>query len=182
MMIEKGMIQDARFVQADPGKTHSGMDGRGREAKTSRSADGSWTQKGKKSYFGFKLHTKTEVKTKLVTEFAVTTAKTHDGRIDLAKPDELIFRDWGYSGMGTRARGDATMKRGKPLTPHERLRNKRITKIRVRGEHPFGTMARTLKAGTTKLTTLPRVYVQQLFVCFAYNVHRLNFLLKTLLA
>ena len=67
IVIEKGVIQDAKFIHADPGKTNSGIDGRGKEAKTSRSADGSWTNKGKKSYFGFKLHTKTDIKNKLIT-------------------------------------------------------------------------------------------------------------------
>lgn len=176
--IEEGVIQDARFIHADPGKKNSGMDDRGREARTSRSADGSWTKKGKKSIFGFKLHTKTDIKNKLITELAVTTAKTHDGRIDLAEPDEIVFRDRGYSGCGTKAIGDGTMKRGKHLTPHEILRNKRISKIRVRGEHPYGTMTRSLKAGRTKLTTIARVYIQQIFVCIAYDIHRLKFLLK----
>jgi len=57
-------------------------------------------------------------------------------------------------------------------------RNKRITKQRCRGEHPYGTMTRSFKAGHTRLTTIPRVYVQQAFVCIAYNFHRLNFLVK----
>jgi len=179
--IEQGVIQDARFVHADPGKKNSGMNNRGREARTSRSADGSWTKKGKKAVFGFKLHTKTDVKTKLITELAVTTAKIHDGRIDLAKPDEIVFRERGYSGMGTRAIGDATMTRGN-LIIYEKLRNKRISKIRCRGEHPYATMTRTLKAGHTKLTTIARVNIQQVFVCFAYNVYRLNFLLKKTIA
>lgn len=177
--IEKGVIQDARFVHADPGKTNSGMNGRGRTARTSRSADGSWTKKGNKNIFGFKLHTKTDVKNKLITELAVTTAKTHDGRIDLAKPDEIIYRDRGYNGMHTKAKGDATMKKRKFLSHHDFLRNKRITKTRCRGEHPYATMTRTQKAGTTKLTTTARVYVQQVFVCFAYNIHRLKFILQT---
>jgi IS5 family transposase len=69
------------------------------------------------------------------------------------------------------------MKRGK-LSPHEHLRNKRIAKKRCRGEHPYGTMHRSFKAGRTKLTTLARVFVQHVFVCMAYNVHRLRFLLK----
>jgi len=181
IIIEKGVIQDARFVHAEPGKKNSGMNERGREAKTSRSADGSWTKKDNKSVFGFKLHTKVDMKTKLITELAVTTAKTHDGNIDLAKPDEIVFRDRGYSGCKTRAKGDGTMKRGK-LTPHEILRNKRISKKRVRVEHPYGMLARSLKAGHTRLTTNARVYVQQIFVCIAYNTHRLNFLLKKVTA
>lgn len=175
--IRKGVIQDATFIQADPGKKHSGMTGRGREAKTSRSKDGSWTKKGKKSVFGFKSHTKVEEKTKIITEVAVTTAKTFDGNIDLANPDEIMYRDRCYSGSGTRAKGNASMKRGN-LTPHERRRNKRIARTRCRGEHPYGTMHRSFKAGRTKLTTIPRVFVQQVFVCIVYNLHRLEFLLR----
>lgn len=183
--IKKGVIQDAKFIHTDPGKTNSGMDGRGRETKTSRSADGSWTKKGDKNIFGFKLHTKVDIESKIITELAVTTARVHDGNVDLANPDEIVFRDRGYSGCKTKAMGNATMKkaaRGKHLNPEEFLRNKRISKIRCRGEHPYATMTRSLKAGSTKLTTIPRVYIQQIFVCFAYNLHRLKFLLKSCIA
>ena len=71
--VKKGVIQDASFIIADPGKKNSGMKGRGREAKTSRSKDGTWTKKGKKSIFGFKSHIKTDNETKIITEVAVTT-------------------------------------------------------------------------------------------------------------
>src|SRR3989338_43107 len=83
VIIKKGMIQDASFIQADPGKKNSGMQGRGREAKTSRSKDGSWTKKSKKSIFGFKAHHKVDDATKIITEVALSTAKTFDGNIDL---------------------------------------------------------------------------------------------------
>ena len=175
--IEKGVIQDARFITADPGKKNSGMKGRGREARTSRSADGSWTKKGKKSIFGFKMHNKICKKNKIITEMAISTAKTHDGKIDLAKQDEINYRDKGYTGCPTKAIGDATMKRGN-LSVKDLLRNKRICKKRCRGEHPYGMMTRSFKAGHTRLTTIARVYVQQAFVCIAYNFHRLLFLLK----
>jgi len=174
--VEKGHIQDATFIEADPGKTNSGMQDRGRLAKTSRSKDGSWTKKGKKSIFGFKAHTKVERGSKLIKDFAVTTAKTHDGKIDLANPDDIMYRDRGYSGCGTKAKGDATMKRGN-LTPHEYLRNLRIMKKRSIGEHPYGTISRSFHGGKTKLTELHRVFVQVGFVFIVYNVFRLAFLL-----
>jgi IS5 family transposase len=177
IIVKKGKIQDASFIEADPGKKNSGMNGRGREAKTSRSRDGSWTKKGKKSIFGFKAHHKVDEEFKIITEVAMTTAKTFDGHIDLAHPDEYVYRDKGYSGVKTKAKGDGTMKKGN-LTPHEQLRNKRIVKKRCRGEHPYGTMHRSFKAGRTKLTTLARVFVQHVFVCMAYNVHRVRFLLQ----
>lgn len=175
--VKKGKIQDATFIEADPGKKNSGMVGRGREAKTSRSKDGSWTKKGKKSIFGFKSHVKVDDSTKIITEVAVTTAKTFDGNVDLADPDDIVYRDKAYSGSGTKAKGNASMKKGN-LTPKQELRNKRISKKRCRGEHPFGTMHRSFNAGKTKLTTIPRVFVQNVFVCMVYNLHRLKFLLK----
>ena len=106
------------------------------------------------------------------------TAKTFEGHVDLAEDDEVVYRDRGYSGCKTKAKGDATMKKGK-LTPKQKLRNKRIARKRCQGEHPFATMHRSSHAGRTKLTTLARVYVQQLFVCFAYNLARLRFLINS---
>lgn len=176
--VEEGVIQDATFIEADPGKKNSGMKDRGRNAKTSRSKDGSWTNKGKKSIFGFKAHTKVQRGSKIIKEFAVTTAKTHDGRIDLAKPNEFVYRDKGYTGIGTKAKGDGTMKRGKNLSPRDYLRNKRITKKRCQVEHPYGTIKRSFNGGRTKLTTTYRVFVQQAFVFMAYNLFRLAFLMK----
>jgi len=176
--IQKGVIQDARFIFADPGKKRSGMEGRVSGAKTSRSRDGTWTKKNNKSYFGFKLHTKVQQGSKLITGMAVTTASTHDSALDLANQDEIVYRDKAYTGVKTRARGNGSMKRG-ILDIYDLLRNKRIAKKRCRGEHPYGSMDRTLHAGKTKLTTLARVAVQQVFVVMAYNLHRLRFLLST---
>jgi IS5 family transposase len=175
--VEKGVIQDATFIVAEPGKTRSGMDERGQAAKTSRSRDGSWTKKGKKSFFGFKAHTKVRRGSKIVESFAVTTARVPDNAIDLAEPGDIIYRDKGYTGTKTKAVGDGTMRRGN-LTPHEQLRNKRIQSKRNQGEHPYATVKRALHGGQTKLTTVYRVFVQQLFVFAAYNVYRLATLVQ----
>lgn len=179
IILKEGKIQDATFVVADPGKKQSSDKiNRGREAKTSRNKDATWTKKGKKSFFGYKTHFKVDEGTKLVTKLAVATAKVFDGHIDLAKPDEIIKRDRCYSGSPTKAKGNATMKRGN-LTPKQKLRNKRITKSRCRGEHPLATISRVFKGGRTKLTTTGRVFIQQIFQYAAYNIHRLRFLLST---
>jgi IS5 family transposase len=177
LVVKEGKIQDASFIDASPGKTNSGMNNRGREAKTSRSKDGTWTKKSGRSHFGFKLHTKMQRGSKILDEVAVTTAKTFDGNVDLAKPDETMYRDRGYSGTHTKAKGDATMKRGK-LSIKQKMRNKRISKKRSEGEHPYATIKKDFKGGTTRLTTIARVFVQQVFVGIAYNIHRLRFLLS----
>lgn len=177
IIVEKGVIQDATFVIAGPGKTNSGMDNRGQAAKTSRNRDGSWTKKGKKSYFGYKTHTKVRRGSKIVETLAVTTARVPDNTIDLSNPEDIIYRDKGYTGTKTKALGDGTMRRGN-LTPHEELRNKRIQKKRNQGEHPFAVVKRVFKGGTTKLTTVQRVFVQQLFLFAAYNIYRVATLVK----
>ena len=48
----KGVIQDASFITANPGKTNSSdkID-RGRGQPTTRNEDGTWTQKNKKNFF-----------------------------------------------------------------------------------------------------------------------------------
>ena len=176
--VSVGKIQDATFVHAPPGKTQSGMQNRGHAAKTSRSKNGSWTKKGHKSVFGFKTHFKTDHESKLVDEIATSTASTHDNRIDLADPEDVIFRDRGYSGSYTQANVDMTMKKGN-LSSEQKKRNKYISKIRCRGEHPLATIVNVFKGGKTRVTTNTRVFVQQIFVYLGYNIHRARFLLSS---
>lgn len=176
----KGVMQDAAFVVAAPGKTNSGMKDRGRGQPTTRNEDGSWSKKGSKNYFGYKKHIKTDLKTGIITEVAVTTARTADCNLDLTKPDEIVYRDRGYSGK-TKAMGNATMKRAsrfKRLTPRELLRNKRIMKIKAPGERPFAVMHKVMNGGKTLLTELHRVFVQQVMCCFTYNLIQIRRLLS----
>lgn len=92
-------MQDASFVTANPGKTNSGMNDRGRGQPTTKNEDCSWTKKGNKSYFGYKIHTKVELENSIITKVSVTTAKVADSNIDLTKPDEIVYRDKGYYGV-----------------------------------------------------------------------------------
>jgi IS5 family transposase len=179
--VTAGVVQDARFVTADPGKARNNT-GRGRAAKTSRQADATWTKKNTKRVFGYKHHTKVCATTKIITAVATTAAHVHDNRIDLATENEVVYRDKGYFGARTRARGNATMDRATrshPLTIQQRRRNRRISTTRCRGEHPYATMSRTFGTGRTRLTTLWRVHTQNVLESMLYNLHRAFFLLAT---
>jgi len=57
LRVRKGVVQDASFITSDPGHARADKP-RGDEAKTRHSKDGTWTKKGGKSYFGYKLHMK----------------------------------------------------------------------------------------------------------------------------
>ena len=157
--------------------TQSGMENRGRGKLTTRNEDGSWTQKNNQNYFGYKLHTKMEMDNDFITEFAVTTAKVHDGKIDLSKEDEIMYRDKGYSDIPTKAKGNASMKKaakGKKLSVKDILRNKRISRKRKIGERPYAVIKVVMNGGHTLYTEIHRVFTQQLLNCFIFNLFQLR--------
>ncbi len=59
LQVKRGTIQDATFIEADHGSSEKKP--RGNDAETRRSRDGTWAKKGSKSYFGYKLHQKTDI-------------------------------------------------------------------------------------------------------------------------
>ena len=176
--LSKGVIQDATFITANPGKTNSSdKKDRGRGQPSTRNEDGTWTKKGKKSYFGYKLHAKVDSKHGIVTEIAVTTAKVDDRAIDLTKLDENAYLDKGYVGAKIRAKGKGIMKKkpkGKPMPWKDKHRNKRITRTRAKGERPFAVIKNVLKGGHTLYTELHRVFTQQFLTCFIHNLLQLK--------
>ena len=138
LKVRKGVVQDATFITADPGHARADKP-RGDEAQTRRSRDGTWTKKGSKSYYGYKLHMKMDLNHGLIRDLETTPANVHDSRVDLSWPGEVVYRDKGYQGAVPRG-WDATMRRGArghPLSIWDRLRNRRISRKRCPGERPF---------------------------------------------
>jgi len=83
------VIQDASFITFDPG--HAAADKPRRdEARTRRSRDDAWAEKGSKSSFWYKLHTKTDVDHGLIRDFETTPASVHDSRVDLYRIGEVV--------------------------------------------------------------------------------------------
>jgi IS5 family transposase len=179
LKIRKGVIQDATFITADPG--HASADTpRGDDAKTRRNKEGTWTKKGKKSYFGFKLHTKEDCDFGLIRALQTTTASVHDSQIDLSENGEVVYRDRGYFGaepMGF----DATMQRGvrgHPIGIRDILRNKRISRKRSPGERPYAVIKNVFHYAHTHVTTVIRAHVKLMFAAFSFNLYQLVTLKK----
>ena len=175
LKIKKGMIQDATFIHSNPG--HAKVDEpRGKDAKTRRSKDGTWTKKGGKSYFGYKFHTIIDKDYELIRRFKTTTASVHDSQIDLSELNEVVYRDRGY--FGAIAKGfAATMQRavrGHPLEISDILRNKRISSQRVPGERVYSVVKEVFNAGKVLLTTVERGNVKMLMTAFCFNLHQLK--------
>jgi IS5 family transposase len=180
--IKKGTIQDASFIEADLGKKRYSKEKKTRKKGETAEytekqlqhmdKDGSFSVKHGQVHYGYKSHIKLDVDQHLIRDFDVTTASVHDSDIDLAKSDEVIYRDKAFTGKQTKAKGNGSMKRG-ILTPHEILRNKRICRKRAPGERPFSVIKRVFKGDRTQVKILGRVRVKEMFKYFAYDLYQL---------
>ena len=172
LKVKRGTIQDATFIEADPGKSKKAFDD---GAKTRHNRDGTWAKKGKKSYFGYKLHQKTDIDYGLIREIETTTAKVHDSRVDLSIEGEVVIRDRGYFGVSARG-DDFTMVRrttDAPLGELDKEKNKLISKLRSPGERPHAVIKRVFNAGRVLVTTVRRVHIKMVVTAFAFNLYQL---------
>ena len=179
LKIKKGMIQDATFIQSDPGHAKADTP-RGDEAKTRRSKDGTWSKKGGKSYFGYKMHTIIDSDFELIRRIKTTTASLHDSQVDLSMEGEVVYRDKGYFGVNPKGY-DATMQRGvrgHPIGIRDVLRNKRINHTRAKCERVYAVVKNVFGSGNVKVTTVARAGVKMLFTALDYNLYQLCTLRK----
>ena len=169
------MIQDATFIHSDPGHAKADKP-RGDEAKTRRSRDGTWTKKGDKSHFGYKLHNIIDRDYELIRRFKTTTASVHDSYVDLTEENEVVYRDRGYFGAKTKGY-TTTMKRavkGHTLGIKDILRNKGISSKRIQGERVYSVTKEIFKAGRVFVATVKRVNLKMLCTALCYNLHQLR--------
>jgi transposase, IS5 family len=173
--VKKGIIQDASFITSDPGHA-KGDTPSGEEAKTRRSKDGTWTKKGTKSYFGYKLHGAMDDNLSLIHGIEVTTAKVHDSQVDLANEGEVRYADKGYFGVKTKWY-DAAMRKttgGHLLSYEDEMRNKRISSKRSPVERYFAFTKRVCKAGHVAITIIGRVRVKMIITGIVFNLYHLT--------
>jgi IS5 family transposase len=187
--VQKGVIQDAAFIEADQGKKRIQHEKKARrEGKPitytekqlqHMDKDGGYSVKHGQIHYGYKSHIKIDVDHHFIRRFDVTPANRHDGDIDLVTDgDQAVYRDKGYFGKQLTASGviDKTMKRavrGRKLNGGEQRRNKAIGRIRAPGERPFSVIKRTFHGDRTNVKTLERVHIKEMFKCFAYDLYHL---------
>jgi len=187
--VKKGVIQDASFIEADPGKKRIQQEKRARRKGeqveyTEKQLqhidkDSDYSVKHGQIHYGYKSHIKLDVDHHLIRDLDVTPANQHDGDVDLVKEgDHAAYRDKGYFGKHLEAANvvDKTMKRGvrgRKLNGGEQKRNKTIGRIRAPGERPFSVIKRVFHGDRTAVKTLERVHIKEMFKCFAYNLYQL---------
>jgi len=184
--IEKGVIQDATFIEADLGKKRYAEEKKAKKEGrivtytpkqiSHIDQDATFGIKSKQIHFGYKDHIKTDVDHHLVRKIEVTPANVHDNNIDLVTEGDIAaYRDRGYSGKDLNALGvnDMTMIRKDKDKDWVKSLNKAFSKIRAPGERPFSVVKRIFNGARIYVKNIQRVFAKEMFKFFAYNLYHL---------
>ena len=139
-IVGKGTVVDASIINA-PSST--------KNAEQKRDPEMHQTRKGKQWYFGMKVHTGTDADSGIVHTVTGTAANVADVNVMgelLHGNEERLHGDSAYHSKALKAQAEAAgiafevNERGRknaPLTKRQRLRNRRLSKVRAIVEHPF---------------------------------------------
>jgi IS5 family transposase len=140
LFVGKGTIVDATIIHA-PSST--------KNAENKRDPEMHQTRKGKQWYFGMKMHTGVDAGSGLVHTIQATAANVHDATVLpqlLHGNEEALYGDSAYHSKALAELATAVglsffvckrSSRGHPLSERERMRNRRYSKVRAIGEHPY---------------------------------------------
>jgi IS5 family transposase len=160
-----------------------------RNKKAQKDINARWAAKNKERHYGYKDHVKTDKKSKIITDYEVTSAEVHDSQelenlIDGTK-DKIIYGDSAYTGEEVQSCIPDNVKnrihekgyRNKPLTKTQIKNNKAKSKIRARVEHVFAAMHHF---GGIFIRTIgiTRAGMQIGLLNLAYNLKRYTYLME----
>ena len=158
----------------------------------SKDQDAAWLKKGKKCYYGYKVHTAVDAEGGLILAGHATPANCSDtGELErLVKESGLpaqarVYADKGYT---SRANSGILRKhkckdgimsrawRNKPLSAREKSRNRLISKKRYIVERVFGTLKKCYAMARASYMGTGKVQGELLLSSLAYNLKRGLFL------
>jgi len=140
LIVGKGTIVDATIIDA-PSST--------KNEKKKRDPQMHQTRKGKQWYFGMKVHTGVDTDSGLVHTVRATAANVADVNVLgelMHGGEETLHGDSAYHSKELKAQAEASgiefnvNQRGtktRPLTKAQRMRNRRLSRVRATVEHPF---------------------------------------------
>jgi len=187
LILKKGTLIDATIVQSARRPNKKKTDTTEREIKersSQKDYDASHTQKGKKTYYGYKGHIGVDQGTNIIRTKAFTTASPHDSQ----KRDELIcgdessvFADKAYDDddVKRKCRAEGIYygildkgRRNRPLSKSQKKRNKKKSRVRNAVERPFAHFKNLYAYSRVRYLTLQRNDLHFTFLCMIHNVRR----------
>jgi IS5 family transposase len=199
----KGQIVDASIVPA-PRQRNSRDENRqikegqvpegwSENKKRQKDTDARWTQKNGKNHYGYKNHVEVDVAHKLVRDYEVTPASTHDSQVFEELLDETntsrdVWADSAYRSQETLEKLEQNGfhehlqrkgSRNKKLTEREKRGNTTRSKIRSRVEHIFGVQSRRAGCLIMRAIGMTRAAAKIGLRNLAYNIDRFSLLATT---
>ena len=150
--------------------------------------EAAWLKKGKKTYYGYKVHMAADPVYGLVVGGHVTPANRSDtnelGRLLSEIPAEMRGRCYADKGYTSKANRDVVRQegfkdgimdkavRGRPLTHWQKARNKCISSVRCGIERIFGTLKRCRDFARSRYVGQDKVEQEFFIVALSYNLVR----------
>ena len=149
--------------------------------------DARWTKKHGKSFYGYKNHVNADAKHKLIRQYDVTDASTHDSRkfdglLNQANTSADVYADSAYrsaateaklSLRGLRSRVHQRANRNHPLSQAQDNANRQKSKVRARIEHVFGAQQNSPGGRIVRTIGIARAKAKIGLQNLAYNIRRL---------
>jgi len=177
VLLKQGTIVDATLIIA-PSSTKNNDKKRDPEMSSTRK-NGSW-------HFGMKVHIGTDAKSGLIHSLAVTTAKVTDKDMLfelLHGKEEAIFADKGYvSQKDKKLAREAAIYwgvldkagAGKKLSGKQKKRNRQLSSVRSKVEHPFQVIKHLWKHTKTRYRGIKKNCAQFFTLAALHNLYRVR--------
>jgi IS5 family transposase len=201
---KKGMMIDATFVEVprqrnsreENATIKNGEVPEDWKSDTSKlrqkDSDARWTKKNDDDHYGYKNHVNADVKSKLIRDYEVTPANTHDSAVfeeilDPFNSNQSVYADSAYFSKEHEEKLEQLHynskicrkgNRGKPLSKFQDIQNHKKSRIRVRVEHIFGFMKNSMRAGIIRCIGLKRAKAKIGIINLVYNMSRYVQLLR----
>lgn len=182
LMVKKGTLIDATLVSAASRPPHPE---RSAKPRLAREPEASFTRKGGKAYFGWRLHVAVDQGSGLVRRVLVTPAHVNESTVAdalVCGDEKAVYADRAYESKKRRqalkARGikDRIMHRShkhQAALPHWQIvRNRLISARRAAVEGVFGTLKRTYARRRSRYFSLLKTTADLLRVLTIYNLRR----------
>lgn len=201
---DSAIIGDSSYLESPTQHFSSGdykkiKAGRGQEIRFKnrhqachKDLDARRAMKGNKFFHGYKMHVIAASASKFIIGLEVTNASVHDSQVvaPLLREEfagKGLFLDAGYFGaavediikkfkMVPRVCQRAT--RGHPLSLEQKHQNRQISKVRVRIEHIFGFIEKSMNGSTVRTVGIIRATAHAHMKSLCYNICRATTLIK----
>jgi len=199
-----GSIVDASFVDAPRQRNTRDenkqiKDGKGKDLwkdevhkERQKDKDARWTKKDQEVHYGYKDHVKVDSESKMIVDYDVSDASTHDNKAIVKlidEKDKVIYADSAYVGEDLHEEileknPEISIQihekgyRNKPLTNEQRAKNREKSKVRARVEHVFGHMTNTYGDMFLRSIGIDRAKCQIGLKNLAYNLQRYESLVR----